>query len=535
MLSFHKSKNLVADKDFNAQPIYLFQQFFIHKDSWRQENEIKFCVKKNIENPHIEEFIMLNERIYTDNEIGCKSNKLTQKKIKNRMKYIDILKYVKKRKLNGYIVFTNSDIFLDETINNIRRTDFHKNKNFMALLRHDYNSARKSSKIFGPRFDSQDAWIIHTDFLPSNDNMILFDFLNGKPGCDNKLVYIAKMLNYDIYNVPKLIKINHVQKSNARDYHGKKDIVHRPHIYFEPFGFSTKQSKIKAYLQVFEMNKNLEKMNYDDNMRLYNYISTNIFNEQKFYIPAIEGPESFWSWVVYSVTNKNVKVAPKELLKYLKDMELSNLYFADDLNLGASYAELYLTSINESKVYSLYNLYDNQSQSLGPAIDFYKKNYDRFNIWREVFNIGHFVLHEHNWARALSYRKVLVITPLSEEISNEKRNPNNFFKGNKIFEETIFTFMEYKIGQMVGKNVIDIANMYLNNISQADFDIALLDCQGLGNILAYNIYKQLGKSAINVGSNLPLLFGYYTSSYKQSNPDIAKLFIDKKWKCLDKI
>ena len=47
MLSFGKSDNLLAKSEFNNEPIYLFQQFFIHKDNWRQENEIKFCVKKN--------------------------------------------------------------------------------------------------------------------------------------------------------------------------------------------------------------------------------------------------------------------------------------------------------------------------------------------------------------------------------------------------------------------------------------------------------------------------------------------------------
>ncbi len=535
MLSFHKSKNLVPDKDFNNQPIYLFQQFFIHKDSWRQENEIKFCVKKNIENPFIEEFIMLNERIYSDDEIGCKSNKLTQKKIKNRMKYIDIFKYVKKRKLKGYIVFTNSDIFLDETINNIRRTDFHTKKNFMALLRHDYNPKSKSSKIFGPRFDSQDAWIIHTDYLPNDKNMILFDFFNGKPGCDNKLIYIAKMLDYNIYNVPKLIKIKHVQKSKERDYLHSSNLISRPHIYLEPFGYSTKQSGIKSYQQVFKMNEDIEKMNYDDNMRLYNYICTKIFNNKKFYVPAIEGAESYWSFVVHKIVNENLKPPKEEILKYLKLTEYSNLYFNEDINDGVTYCDLYLRSIKDAEVYSCYNLYDAEAKSLGPSYDFYKKKYDKFTIWREVFNIGNFILHQHNWFRALSQLKILVITPLSKEISDEKRNPNNYFKENKLFEECTFTFMEYKLGPMEGKKVIDIANMYLQNISQINFDIALLDCQGLGNILAHSICEQLNKSAINVGSNLPLLFGYYTSSYKELNPDVAKLFIDKKWKCLDKI
>jgi len=453
------------------------------------------------------------------------------------MKYIDILRYVKKRKLNGYIVFTNSDIFLDNTINNIRRTDFHTKKNFMALLRYDYNPKSKSAKIFGPRFDSQDAWIIHTDHLPSDENMILFDFLNGKPGCDNKLIYIAKMLDYNIYNVPKLIKIHHVQKSKERDYIKgyQNNLIKRPHIYLEPFGYSTKQSGIKSYLNVFKMNDDIEKMNYDDNMRLYNFISTSVFNEKKFYIPAIEGPESFWSYVVASILTNKEKVSSEELLKFLKDTEMSNLYFNKDLNLGASYAELYLASIQNAELYSWYNVYDSNTRSLGPAFDFYKNKYKKFTIWREVFNIGNFALHEHNWCKALSHLKILVITPLSEEITNERRNPNNFFKGNKIFNETIFTFMEYKIGPIEGKNVLDVANIYLNNIAKIDFDVALLDCQGLGNILAHSIYTNLNKSAINVGSNLPLLFGYYTTHYKKQNPDVAKLFINKKWKCLDKI
>ena len=47
------------------------------------------------------------------------------------------------------------------------------------------------------------------------------------------------MLGYKVLNVPKLIKINHVQKSMEKLY-GK--IIPRPHIYFEPYGYSTKQS-----------------------------------------------------------------------------------------------------------------------------------------------------------------------------------------------------------------------------------------------------------------------------------------------------
>ena len=95
--------------------------------------------------------------------------------------------------------------------------------------------------------------------------------------------------------------------------------------------------------------------------------------------------------------------------------------------------------------------------------------------------------------------------------------------------------MEYKIGEVEGMSPIEMINMYIANISTIDFDIALLDCLGLGNILAHAIYNHLNKSAINVGSNLPLIFGLYYSKYKNEFPDVTKMFIDKKWKCLDKI
>ena len=82
MLSFSKSDNLTKTSDFNNQPIHLFQQFFIHSDPKRQE-EIKFCLKQNVENNIIDKIYLLNERIYKEDDLGISSNKIIQKKNKN--------------------------------------------------------------------------------------------------------------------------------------------------------------------------------------------------------------------------------------------------------------------------------------------------------------------------------------------------------------------------------------------------------------------------------------------------------------------
>ena len=86
MLSFSRSDNLVKNSDFNNQKIHLFQQFFIHSDEKRQE-EIKFCLKKNVENNLIDKIYLLNERIYKEEELGISSNKIIQKKVKIRLSY----------------------------------------------------------------------------------------------------------------------------------------------------------------------------------------------------------------------------------------------------------------------------------------------------------------------------------------------------------------------------------------------------------------------------------------------------------------
>ena len=137
MLSFERSDNLKSISEYNPEPIHLFQQFFIHNDADRQK-EIELCLKKNVENNFIDKIYLLNERIYKEDELKVSSKKIIQKKIKTRLTYKKLFNYIHKKNINGYIVFSNSDIFLDDTINKIRKTEFHKKKNFIGLLRYDY-------------------------------------------------------------------------------------------------------------------------------------------------------------------------------------------------------------------------------------------------------------------------------------------------------------------------------------------------------------------------------------------------------------
>jgi hypothetical protein len=77
----------------NVDKINIFYQFFIHKTP-RRSKEIKKCLKFNVENKFVDKVYLLNEKIYSESELGVKSDKIVQIDIKNRLKFQDVFKYI---------------------------------------------------------------------------------------------------------------------------------------------------------------------------------------------------------------------------------------------------------------------------------------------------------------------------------------------------------------------------------------------------------------------------------------------------------
>jgi hypothetical protein len=225
--------------DFNQDNIYLFTQFYISPNKDRY-NEIKTCLKKNIELGVFTKIYLINERSYTQEEMG-----LNDEEIKNvqqiifdkgvRMKYMHPLGIVKAKKINGYIVISNSDIFFDNTISNIRKTSISQIKSLYALLRFEYKNENKlgDCKLFGPRNDSQDTWIFHSKYLPTDNQIIRCNFTLGKAGCDNAIAYLFNEFGFKIFNEPKLIKTYHYHLSSIRTY-TQLDRIHPPYLLINP-------------------------------------------------------------------------------------------------------------------------------------------------------------------------------------------------------------------------------------------------------------------------------------------------------------
>ena len=212
-------------KSPQVYPIFVFYQFFIHSDKNRYA-EIKYTLNKNLKCKYIEKLVLLNEREYTNEEYGISEKereKIEEIIIGKRLSYRLFFEHAQKYK--GYVILCNSDIYFTNTLVNIYQTPLSLSKSCFCNLRIEKNY------VFGPRSDSQDSWMFHSNFIPDSKK---YDILLGKPGCDNAMIYLLSEQNYMIFNEPFRIQTKHVHTTNIRDY-TKQDLIVSKYAWVYPY------------------------------------------------------------------------------------------------------------------------------------------------------------------------------------------------------------------------------------------------------------------------------------------------------------
>jgi hypothetical protein len=221
------SNKLTLNKNVNStdNKINVFCQFFIPPNKDRY-NEILETLKFNVNNKYIDKIYLLNEKIYSYNELGITSNKIIQVNIGKRLKFKYFFEFINKNNIKGYNILINSDIFFDHTIEKLKYSDLDKKKQICALLRYDYNPNDKSSELiyYGLNAHSQDTWIIHSNNKLTQKQIEYLDFEMGKPYCDTVFLYYINSFGYEIINDPKSIRTFHYHTSNIRNYSDKDNI-----------------------------------------------------------------------------------------------------------------------------------------------------------------------------------------------------------------------------------------------------------------------------------------------------------------------
>lgn len=496
--------------------IILITQFYIDNNINRY-NEIKFCLNKNIQNQYISKIILLNERLYSTDELGIVTDKIIQINISKRLEYSDIFEYITNNNIVGYIVFANSDIYLDNSINLLHYTKLDQEKIMILLLKNDDNHNNTSYKILDPRCDSQDTWIFHSN---NNINQIkALKFYFGKPGCDNVFCYLCKILGYTLINCPTIIITHHVHTINIRHYNENDRLIY-PYMFLEPIEIESCSEYHKFNIKE---SYNFTKYNFNENNSLKLYIENKIINNEAFIIPNIDF-DSILFYIIYKIKDNSIN---KDLISYLNYL-LSDMKLP--INLLNEYSDLYLSVFTNCEIFAIYEPW-NFNINILLAQNFIKENFsNKNNIWNGVYNIYNFI-HYDPWTLSLQNKKILLLTD-KQELNENHINLRNHIYGIDLFPNCKFIFL--KINNNYENLIIQLIKTinYIKNIIN-DFDIALIDTKYNGNLYCNEIYK-CNKSAINIGNVLNIYFGLYDDNFLKDYKIILDIYQNKYWNKIDK-
>ena len=537
----------------DQEKIYLIYQFFVHKDADRNK-ELRKCLRFNVENPHIDKIYLLNEKIYTNAELGIESAKIEQINIVNRIKFKDIFSFVEQEQLKGYIITCNADIFFDKTVNNLRKSKMSKNKQILTQLRFEYTDIQLGKcKLFGPRADSQDTWIWHSNYNPYKERK-MFNTIFGKPGCDNKLTYLFNLIGFDVVNQPYFVKTYHIQKSQERDYNSLQPMP-RPYMIVSPFITNRQLTNTKVWGTVgwrliHDHKTSIENITHNfsrfllgtDNTTLREHLKISKANDDIFLIPQTDKNGIILASVILMLNNvtqgtffQTGQITPEYQsniqVKHFWNIML-NLVRATQLQHTGdliAFSKAIMESFNRSDICLGYSTWDSTFRELmnENKSDFYKSIFDVLKnkqwVSSTVTNIFNY-LHHDPWIKQLNNRKLLIISPNTEEIEQQIKTVKlkNLY-GFDIFANCEFSFIKFSTWNT------NIQEQIVNKLG--DFDIALCEGGVYGPIISNYVYG-IGKSAIDIGDMLPLYFGLWTNSDMKSNKDIIQLYLNSNWKKL---
>ena len=552
--SEHSVRKLLKD-----DPIILVYQFFKHRKEERNY-EIRECLWKNANNEHIDRIILLNERIYSQEELGVSNSKVEQINIGRRLQFSDIFKYVEKLKLKGYIVTCNADIFLDKSLQNIKWTGIHEKKIIYSQLRFEYTDKTLSKcKIFGPRCDSQDTWIFHSNCNIPKEYRSQFKIKYGIRNCDLKLNYLFSMLNFEIINDPYFIKTYHYHNSNIRDYFNKA-AINRPLMFVIPFmnpkndlcifPMNMWSSKSKTSFSNYfnnELNfidsKDMENMcamidyayknNYNFSVPKTNIHSLNLVYLFDKYVKAYNNDEDHESKQVISRMQGSFKELSDRGLKLDNIKKLS--LFSNKMIEVFSNAQLsihspvghsdYIDIIDESNKYKI---------SSSPLIhkyvlDIVRKN-KRIPVSENILNIGAHMFKQ-GWFDIINDKNILIISKYHKLIKNQIDKNVNFYKRN-ILKNCTYTYMDIPQVKEDNEEFVNVVNNYIkdirDNMETSSFDLVFIGDTPY-DFFVMNYFQTIKKDCMIASKFLPLWYGLYTKEDLKLNCDVVKMYMDENW------
>ena len=205
-------------------------------DKPKRQRELRRCLQRNVASALIDKVFLLNER----SEKFDPSPKIQESVIGRRLTYEEVFRKIATFPDNVIAVFANADICIDdESWKDLWSLNLEDK--FLALLRYDVPESNdvKEAKMFGPRPDSQDTWIVRAADVKARCESFPWanlDFRFGRMGCDNAIALEMLRQKFLVVNPSQTFKTWHFHTSDVRNY-SKTDIIERDvFLYVEPSG-----------------------------------------------------------------------------------------------------------------------------------------------------------------------------------------------------------------------------------------------------------------------------------------------------------
>lgn len=486
-----------------ADPIHVYCQYFLPATDARRA-EIQKCLRLNVANPHISSIYLLNERIYTDEELGISDPKIIQVNIGRRLRFSDVFAYITSCDISGFAVIVNSDIYLDDTIAQLRVSDIRERKKMLALLRYDVNGS--TSTIFGPRHDSQDTWILHSSFMIRPEHQRLFEFEFGKPGCDNKLAHMMMSLGYTVVNDPTFIKTYHLHETQQRTY-SHTDRVTPPFTCVVPYGFpisAIAHSLNINMVDLAEPTRNFTEIRMDDNIRLHDYILGKFTQGRPFIIPRAELLDTTVA-VLGEICRRSGTISP-QIADYF-----NNVLLLQESGIRASthksilrFSDRYMKAFAKAELICCHEFYGLGYLQNKQTYDYLRHKFGKARFtWNAAYDIFSYI-QGVPWTVALRGKRLLIIAKDAAKIQAQLPHHEKIY-GINLFPDCTITTIGF--GGETHEFYEEMATFTerLDKI-KGQYDVALVSCGGFGNLICNHIVEQ-GRSAICVGNVLPMYFG----------------------------
>ena len=249
---------------------YITQIYFTENDE--RNDELKRVIEFH-KTSEFDKVYYLNEKIY-----GYDCDKIQEINIGKRLSFNDVFDFVKSEELDGAIFFGNSDIYFNSTINNVLDVIAKIPIMYCQLRAEHKTDGTIKIDINSPLYKhgwSQDVWIYHSKFNNILHNKNIFDIELGTPGCDNKIIYLFKILGFNCYNEPEIIKSYHFHKIMTRNYDQNTTRPNYPYYAIFP---------VLKHDYIDNCRNKFNYLSFDineENKKIYDYILTNINNNKK--------------------------------------------------------------------------------------------------------------------------------------------------------------------------------------------------------------------------------------------------------------